>query len=215
VNDTPVPFPGFDHFWSVSGSEIPHCFHGWLHAGDGRRLDQREIWDIASASAPTPPSLQALRIPGPSRLSDIVWTSGFSIAISPKAFEIFSPYSGWAPFPLPIVVNEDQVESSYVGVAIHGKCGRMTATLTAVEGIGAQADYVGKEFPPESWDGSDIFFPRRGRTLIVTQPFRGALVRAKLHPLAFERLPEVRQVKASVDRMIANRLGPYTLEPDN
>ena len=141
--------------------------------------------------------------------SDVVWPGLFSPLISARVRDLIAPFTGWTTYPVELYDGWGTHVPGYAGLAFAGRCGRAVSDLSRVEGNGVRAHYVGLRFDPGSWDGSDFFVPERSRRLVITRSVGEALRRAKVGNVRWLPLSEVRSGKVSVDRMIADRSGPY------
>jgi hypothetical protein len=141
--------------------------------------------------------------------SDVVWIGVSQLVISERMLDKLRPFTGWTTYPVEVYDGWGRLAPGYAGLAITGRCGRMTDNLARIEEEDGRAYYVGAQFPIDTWDCSDIFYPTIGLGPVVTDPLHQALQRAKITNLIMTPLAEIRSRKTMVDRMIADRRGPY------
>jgi hypothetical protein len=58
-------------------------------------------------------------------------------------------------------------------------------------------------FPPESWDGSDVFACGENSAIMVTEPVNRALEDAQITNVAFKRLSEIERIWRADGSLIA------------
>lgn len=149
---------------------------------------------------------------GKRKPADIIWLGVAELAVSPMFLDTVKQFTGWSTYPVEVYDGWGSLEPGYAGLAITGRCGRMLHNLSRVEGEGKWAEYVGLEFAPETWDGSDMFYPSIGAGAIISKPLHDALRKAKITNYLATPLPEIRRSKEMVDRMRETRQGPYADE---
>lgn len=192
--------------------DVPDSPRHYVGQATGRPFAETLSY-IRGAAYPNGP-VRIERVEGRRRPSDVIWIDVGALIVSPRAAAVLQGFSGWSPYPVEVFDGRDNPVPGYVGVAVRGRCGRVTDDLMRVEGEGKWANYVGLRFAVETWDGSDLFSPVSGPGPIATAPLRDALKKAKLTNLRLTALPEVRTNKALVDRLVANRKGVYAAEID-
>lgn len=108
-------------------------------------------------------------------------------------------FAGWTTFPVRVVLSEDGRElGGYHGLAVTGRAGPIDDSLSeevvipppVPEGR-ASPGLRGLCFPPESWDGSDIFTADNEAAIFVVEPVKAALEAAGVTNIDFQRLSEI------------------------
>ena len=172
----------------------------------------KSIRDIALYSkgleAPTSP-IQIKWGDGNSLPADTIWVTPLHLVVSPRFIAALSDFTGWTTYPVEVFDRLGELVPGYAGLVISGNSDRIVPDLTRVEDDGQFAVYVGQVFELDKWDGSDLFYPRLGIGPIVTERVRKALAGANITNLRATRLTHERYEKFMIDRMIADRSGPY------
>ena len=75
-----------------------------------------------------------------------------------------SNIKGWSTYPVRVLDHSDRAVLGYAGLAVTGRCAWVgfdrreeAPAWTPNAGDGMTPDFVGLQFPQESWDGTDIF----------------------------------------------------------
>lgn len=172
-----------------------------------------QVWDqlMSFSKAQALPSrpVQIVWHQGARTPSDVIWIGVVQLVVSARFIEVLKDFTGWTTFPVEVYDDRGKQVPGYEGLAITGRCDRVTHDFSRVVGDGLRAQYVGLQFSIELWDGADIFYPKLGPGPIVTAPLREALRRAKITNLRATQLPKVRMNKHMVDGLREKRRGPY------
>ncbi|WP_271766762.1 hypothetical protein [Aquimarina algiphila] len=93
----------------------------------------------------------------------LTFNDGANRVISDKLFVLLkrNKITGWKTYPVSI----KGVDENYHGFQVTGRCGE----LIEPENKNEEDSYKGLHFDPDSWDGSDIFFPK-GTVLTFLSP---------------------------------------------
>jgi Immunity protein family (Imm11) len=119
-------------------------------------------------------------------------------------------FTGWTTFPVRIFLDDGDELDGYSGIAITGRCGpiddnqseKVTLPLPLPHGR-ARLGLRGLCFPPDTWDGSDLFTSEAGGAWIfVVERVKDALERAQLRNFEFERLSEIERSWRADGRLI-------------
>jgi uncharacterized protein DUF1629 len=108
-------------------------------------------------------------------------------------------FTGWTTFPVRIIVDDDQEAlHGYEGLAVTGRCGALDDSLSErvtlpppVVGGREAAGLRGLCFPPDSWDGSDVFTHEGRAGVCVVERVKDALEHAGVTNVKFSRLSEI------------------------
>jgi hypothetical protein len=111
-------------------------------------------------------------------------------------------FTGWETFPVAVALDDGESLVGYHGLAVTGRCGAIEDRLSSsvelpppVPGGRPAAGLRGLCFPPDTWDGSDVFTPRDRASIFITNEVMQALQAAKLTGLEFRRLSEIERPK--------------------
>lgn len=109
-------------------------------------------------------------------------------------------FTEWTTFPVEIVVDGNALPG-YEGLAVTGRCGAIDDDLSErvivpppVPGGAAMPHFRGLCWPPESWDGSDLFMAENYSGVFVVERVKDALEAAGITNVAFRRLSEVERM---------------------
>lgn len=108
---------------------------------------------------------------------DVVWTTlGAPLVVSSRVIRLLktSGFTGWDTYPVELVDKAGHFVPGYAGLMVSGRCdpvdlSRSELVLREFPG-GWFPKLRGHFFPPESWDGSDLFMERkdeRGSTTLT------------------------------------------------
>ena len=133
--------------------------------------------------------------------------------VSTRFIDVLKDFKGWSTYPVEVHDGWGAMVPGFAGLAILGRCGRMLHDLsrTETDKRWGWQNYVGLYFDPNTWDGSDIFYPTFGRGPVITSRLRDALRKAEITNIHMERLSDARTEKRMVDDMRMKRAGPYEL----
>jgi hypothetical protein len=186
---------------------VPSSTRAFGASPDGTALADLFRYVRGDATPPHP-----VRVPwgeGRRTPSDVLWIGVVELVVSPRFLDALTGCSGWSTFPVELIDGHGNDVPGYAGLAVSGRCDRVVHDLARVKTDGRWPEYVGLLFDPDRWDGSDIFYPRRGSGPIVTKRLADRLRRAKVTNIIITPLPEVTRDKGMVDRMRQQRAGPY------
>jgi len=138
-----------------------------------------------------------------SRLYDVIFTGYPSTKlVSERVTQTLSEagFSGWSTFPISLSWKNGEEISGYSGLAVTGRAGVLDDERCPI--VEELSPWTGKQihsrkgyyFDPESWDGSDFFFPRGTTLMIVTERVKVLFEKSKFKNTAFQRLSEVSRV---------------------
>ncbi len=91
--------------------------------------------------------------------------------------------TGWKTYPVEI----RGVKKSYHGFQVTGRSGEL---IEPEKQSDDDFSYTGVKFDPESWDGSDIFFPMGTNLPIITKKLRDILLLQKFSNLEVKHIKE-------------------------
>jgi hypothetical protein len=110
-------------------------------------------------------------------------------------------FTGWRSYPAAVHTKGGEVISGYQGLVVTGKC-VPTDPTAAREALAPPPNRRGQStlvrqglyFDPATWDGSDLFVPEGTGWIIVMEPVKEALTRARVTNIGFGRLTEIEQM---------------------
>jgi hypothetical protein len=188
-------FPGFDHLYQIHDpmkkrpfmAQIDLDIAMMLLRGTGKAPSEVRItWGAGSPD------------PGP-----IIWASAFYPFLSESLIGSLTAaqLSGFTPYPATVVGRNGGVIRGYFGLRVTGRCDPVDLNRSAVVVRqypgGWFPEFEGHYFPPESWDGSDLFMERADAygnetlRLMCTERTKAIFDRAKTNNVEFERLDSV------------------------
>ena len=161
-------------------------------------------WTFGRAEARPEFPLRVEWAMGGARPSDVVWTTSASLPIiSRRVIQLLETggFTGWDSYPVDLVDKAGEWVPGYVGLMVTGRCdpvdlSRSDVVLREFPG-GWFPNLRGRFFPPESWDGSDLFMERQDErgsstlTVFVTARLIRALRRERIKNLDMEHIAEV------------------------
>jgi hypothetical protein len=142
------------------------------------------------------------------RLYDFVGSTLFLQLVSERFIQVLADndFSGWTTYKVEIYDDDGRRVPGYRGLAVTGRCGPIDADLSPVMPVpppvpeGATLPHrIGIRFHPETWDGSEIFIPEGTGWVIVTQPVRDALTKAKITNITLTRITEIEMLVIDVN----------------
>jgi|1186.fasta_scaffold38086_2 hypothetical protein len=109
-----------------------------------------------------------------------------------------SSFTGWTTYPIEIREWNGEIVPGYQGLAVTGRSGALDKSLSRVEVLPpyvpsgrAMPHRIGLLFPPETWDGSDIFVPEETTGVMVTAAVRDAIQALGATNMGFGRIDQV------------------------
>jgi hypothetical protein len=107
-------------------------------------------------------------------------------------------FTGWTTYPIEIREWNGEPVPGYQGLAVTGRSGALDDSLSRIEvlpphapGGEAMPHRIGFLFPPETWDGSDIFVPEGSSAVMLTEQVRDALRAIGATNIGFTRIDQV------------------------
>lgn len=107
-------------------------------------------------------------------------------------------FTGWATFPARVLLDDGDELKGYHGFAVTGRCGPIDDSLSEeitipspVPGGRAGSGLRGLCFPPETWDGSDVFTAEGYTGIFVVERVKEALEQAQITNVDLRRLSEI------------------------
>jgi hypothetical protein len=104
--------------------------------------------------------------------------------------------TGWGTYPIRLLDEDGTPIGDHAGLVVTGSSGPIDPALSTTPPDRPRIR-VGKLFRRETWDGSDVFVPREGGGLFVTQRARDALERGGVRGLLFEPLDRAEWVEGT------------------
>jgi hypothetical protein len=136
--------------------------------------------------------------------SDLIWTtSALPIIVHRRVVGVLreNNFTGWSTYATSVTDKKGRSYPDYEGLVILGRCGGVDLSRSVVVlseyPAGWFPHFLGRYFPEQSWDGSDIFMERPDSSghvsahVFVTEKVREAFDKAKISNVLFERLTEV------------------------
>lgn len=188
--------------------DLGEGYEGLGPRGRALRVRSRELLhnsvEIARAEEHPPEPIEFVRDEGRKPHDLIGTTYGRPLLVSERFLEVLRGhgFSGWTTFPVRVFLDDGSELEGYEGLAVTGRCGAIDDSLSEemilpapVPGGRARPGLRGLCFPPESWDGSDIFTSEAGGAAIfVVERVKEALEHAGVTNVAFERLSEIGRI---------------------
>jgi hypothetical protein len=107
-------------------------------------------------------------------------------------------FTGWTTFPARVALKDGTELQGYSGLAVAGRCGPIDDGLSQkimlpspVPGGRSAPGLRGLCFPPDSWDGSDLFVAQGFIGIFMTEPVKDALKASAITNVEFHRLAEI------------------------
>jgi hypothetical protein len=139
------------------------------------------------------------RIPG-----DLIGTTYATlILVSQRLLKVLGQhhFTGWTSFPVRVFLDDGGELEGYHGFAVTGRCGAIDDSLSdeivlppPVPTGRAMPGLRGLCFPPESWDGSDVFTAEGYASPFVVERVKEALERTDVTNVEFRRLSEIERI---------------------
>lgn len=171
------------------------------------RVSSRELLrnDFALARGEERPSEPIEFVPAEGRIpGDLIGTTYATITlVSERFLDVLREhgFTGWTTFPARVFLGDGRELDGYHGLAVRGRCGAIDDSLSEkvtlpppVAAGRARPGLRGLCFPPESWDGNDVFTAEGYAGAFVLERVKEALERADLTNVAFRRLSEIERV---------------------
>ncbi len=147
---------------------------------------------------------------------DVIYTTSASIIIiSNRIVASFknSEVTGWRTYEINLFDKKGSEVSGYSGLVVTGRCDTTDLSKSSVVLFQYPAMLVprfkGTFFPPESWDGSDLFMSRKDEkdnttsTVYVTKKVKEIFEDLKVENVIFEKLEDI-EIDLSVFRIALN-----------
>ncbi|MBI2947265.1 MAG: hypothetical protein HYY23_06435 [Verrucomicrobia bacterium] len=105
-------------------------------------------------------------------------------------------FSGWRSYPVEVYGANGKLIGGYHGLSITGRCGKIDDSKSPIIEDGfyptgiPRKKKVGLFFPPESWDGSDLFMVSDGYIMFCTERVAEALLSVNLTNVQITRASE-------------------------
>lgn len=188
--------------------DLGEGYEGLGPGGRALRVRSRELLhnssEIARAEEKVSEPIEFVRDEG-RKPHDLIGTSyGRPLLVSERFLDVLREhgFTGWTTFPIRVFLDRGSELEGYHGFAVTGRCGPIDDSLSEevilpppAPGGRARAGLRGLCFPPESWDGSDIFTSEAGGAAIfVVERVKQALEEAGVTNVAFERLSEIERI---------------------
>jgi hypothetical protein len=177
---------------------------GLRAAGNALRVASREVLhdDFALARGEHRPAnpIEFVHDEGRTPCDVIGTTYGALMLVSARLVAVLREheFTGWATFPVRVVLDDGSELDGYRGLAATGRCGAIDDSLSGkvtipppVPGGRPAAGLLGLCFAPESWDGSDVFTAEGYAGSFVVERVKEALERAGITNAGFRRLSEI------------------------
>jgi hypothetical protein len=217
-------FPGFEKLFTFSDPMATRPYRGMF--GPNRAIGDRTNLDLAiglsRGEATIEQPVQVSHAMGSGIPGDVVWTTlGTPLIVHARIVELLQAhgFTGWSTYPVALVTKSGEASADYVGLTIHGRCGRVDLSRSTIELVeypgGWFPHFKGRFFVPESWDGTDLFMEAPDQLGMIstirmmTGPVRRALEKAKVRNLEFCSLMD-----ESVDRGVYTIGLQHLLPPD-
>jgi hypothetical protein len=190
------PFPGFDHFYSLSDPLKDSAYRGVIDVDDALSLTRGTI------SVTEPVSVRWKM--GRTKPLDVVWTTmRFPLIVNSRVVELLADrgITGWSDYKVTLVEKSGEVRTDFVGLQIHGRCGPINlndSTVVLKEyPVGWLPELQGHYFDEESWDGSDIFMHAPDQTgkevghILVSRKVKDLFEEANVENVVLTPVPDV------------------------
>jgi hypothetical protein len=152
---------------------------------------------------------------------DVIWSSLVApLVVHSRVVDalVEARITGWSTYAVQVASGAGEPVPGYVGLAIHGRCAardlsRSEIVLKKYPG-GWSPEFRGHFFPPESWDGSDLFMQhacsgsQTSCHRFATDRVRRVLRKAKISNLAFTPLSDVQTMTANFQIGLQDQLPP-------
>ncbi len=143
------------------------------------------------------------------RLYDLIGTTDAVLdLVSDRFVAVLSDndFSGWRTYEIEIYDDAGRSVPGYHGLSATGSCGPIDDALSPVMPVAPPIPQgetlphrLGLRFHPETWDGSDVFVPVGTAHLMMTEPVRDALAKAKVTNVRLDRITEVEMLVIEQD----------------
>jgi uncharacterized protein DUF1629 len=171
--------------------------HGALHVQSASEIDDTAL--IRGEITRTEPVVFKRYMGGKPR--DLIGTTyGSLFLVSDRILEVLESngFKGWKTYPVLVYGKQRELIAGCHGFQVIGRCGPLTLEHSTKvwkepyvpEGEGHYS-WRGLYFDPGTWDGNDLFIPEVGTDVLVVEPVKEALERAKVRNIEFTRLAEV------------------------
>jgi Immunity protein family (Imm11) len=187
--------------------ELGEGYEGLGPGSRGLRVRSRELLgnDVALARGEEQPSdpIEFVRDEGRTPHDLIGTTYATLVLVSERFLAVLREhgFSGWTTFPVTVSLDDGSELESYRGFAVTGRCGAIDDSLSEevvlpapAPGGRARPGLRGLCFPPESWDGSDIFTAEGYAGIFVVEAVKEALEEAAVTNVDFRRLSEIERI---------------------
>ncbi len=175
-----------------------------LGQGAALRVRSRNLLDnveaLVRAEASPPEPIPFVADEGNDAQDVIGTTYGVLLLVSDRVVRVLHEhrFSGWATFLVQIELQGGARLEGYHGIAVTGRAGPIDDNLSErivlpapVPGGREAPGLRGLCFPPESWDGSDLFTAERSLGLFVVEDVKVALEEAGITNIDFRRLSDI------------------------
>lgn len=191
-------FPGFENLFKLRNPWNRRAYFALFSA-------EEESADLSRAETTPTRTPQVTWDMGTAEPGDVVWTSDvFPLVVHARVVDVLDRHhlTGWDTFDVDVYSKSGRRVPDYHGIAIHGRCGRVDLSRSAIElrlmPRGWWPDFRGHFFDEGSWDGSDLFMDRpdsQGTSTgfrFVSRRVVDAFSKAKVRNIAFCALSEER-----------------------
>lgn len=182
-------FPGFDRIYDLSNALKPGFVTARIVTSDGSIAGEND------AVISDPARVLHWTSVGGQRRSAVVWTSSHFFLIDEALADALAKagVTGWIPQPAECL--DVEVESSYVGFRITGRCGPQdTSRGTWVRDEAAPGPWKvvlrGLYFDESTWDGSDVFSPQDMYACLLTSKAARVFVEADVENIQLTKAVE-------------------------
>jgi hypothetical protein len=129
-------------------------------------------------------------------------TSAHPMIVHARVLDIFEKhgFTGWSSYSVTVFDKSGRETPDYAGLTITGRCARGDLSQSQIVlrryAGGWIPHFLGHYFPPNSWDGSDLFMElpdslgKLSSIRIITARVKEALVRAKISNIKLTPLPD-------------------------
>lgn len=196
--------------------ELSEGYEGLGPTGRALRVSSRELLknDFALARGEDQPAepTEFVRDEGRTPHDVVGTTHAMLILVSERFLGVLRQhgFTGWTTFPARIFLDDGSELQGYDGLAVTGRCGAIDDSLSEevilpppAPGGRARPGLRGLCFPPDSWDGSDIFTAEGYAGMFVVEAVKRALQKAGITNIDFRRLSEIERIWRADGRLVA------------
>ena len=186
-------FPGFAHLYSMQWSGGNHAYRADIDVPS-----REECRALLRGEIKRDVPIIGQWAMGGAKPRDVVWTTWATpMLISERVVQILRDhqFTGWDVFPIQLLDKAGEPLPTYYFLQVHGRSGPRDPSKSEPFEEEMPGRWVprlrGLYFDPDTWDGSDIFLPEKTAFIVVTEPVKRALARAKVKNVLLKRLDTI------------------------